>query len=183
MGRQARDMAGGWEISDVERLVGLPRRFIQRACYTGKDGVGILAPKTNARERTYDIQDLATLFVVRLLRDEHYSPDRKRHTLGEVRDAIAQEGGDIARMLRAESELLRDELEEISDQYLRARALLAALDEGSAPKRLAELVDELETASSIARTESEVDPAVLPGIDLVRELCHARGVSLTNGTS
>lgn len=33
---------GGWTISEVERLTGLPRRDIQRCCYSGKGGLGIV---------------------------------------------------------------------------------------------------------------------------------------------
>lgn len=118
----------GWEISDVERLVGLPRRYIQRACYAGKDGAAILSPETNGRERHYSEHDLATLLVVALYRDERYSPDRRRHTLREVRELMAERNWDVAGMLADEAELLRDQLEETYGQYLRARTLEAALD-------------------------------------------------------
>ena len=36
---------GGWTISEVERLTGLPRRDIQRCCYSGKGGLGIVKPQ------------------------------------------------------------------------------------------------------------------------------------------
>lgn len=32
---------GGWTISEVERLTGLPRRDIQRCCYSGKGGIAL----------------------------------------------------------------------------------------------------------------------------------------------
>ena len=32
----------GWRISEVERLTGLSRRDIQRVCYQGEGGIGLL---------------------------------------------------------------------------------------------------------------------------------------------
>lgn len=34
----------GWKIAEVERLVGLSLRDIQRACYQGRGGMGVLKP-------------------------------------------------------------------------------------------------------------------------------------------
>lgn len=176
MGRRTQHTARGWEISDVERLVGLPRRYIQRACYAGKDGVAILAPETNARERVYGVRDLATLFVVRLLRDERYSRDHQRHTLGEVRDAIVRQEGDVVRILETECELLRDLLEEVADQYVRACALSAALvEDGSAQERLAALADELGAVSAALDSDEGPDLAGLPGVELLEQLLEALG--------
>ena len=39
------EVADGWKISQVEALVGLPRRDIQRACYEGAGGLGIVKPR------------------------------------------------------------------------------------------------------------------------------------------
>lgn len=158
MAEGERHAAPGWEISDVERLIGLPRRYIQRACYAGKDGAAILSPTTNGRDRSYGVNDVAALFVVALYRDERYSPDRRRHTLGEVRALMEERDWDVKGMLASEAELLRDELDEVAGQYLRTRALEAALSDAP-EERLAELLREAESA-----------PLDLPGMELVREL-------------
>ena len=39
------EVADGWKISQVEALVGLLRRDIQRACYEGAGGLGIVKPR------------------------------------------------------------------------------------------------------------------------------------------
>lgn len=39
----------GWKISQVERLIELSRRDIQRSCYQGQGGVAILSPKDSSR--------------------------------------------------------------------------------------------------------------------------------------
>lgn len=165
--------AQGWEISDVERLIGLPRRHIQRACYTGKDGVGILAPETNGRNRVYGIHDLAALLAVSLLRDERYSRDHQRHTLGEVRDAIVDAGWDIERILQSETELLRDQLEEMSSQYLKVRALVAALDSNTPEESLASLIREVEAVGSALGPDAQAALLELPGFVLALELHRA----------
>lgn len=157
----------GWEISDVERLIGLPRRYIQRACYAGKDGAGILSPDTNGRERSYGVSDLATLFIVALYRDERYSPDRRRHTLGEVRNLMEERHWNVEEMLASEAELLRDELEEVAGQYLRARALEAALSE-KPEEGLAALLHEAEGASDALF--GRAGTLGTPGLALAREL-------------
>lgn len=169
-----------WGISDVERLVGLPRRYIQRACYTGKDGAGILAPATKGRDRAYGVRDLATLLAVSLLRDERYSRDHQRHTLGEVRDAIADQNGDVEQILQAESELLSDQIEETASQYLRVRALVAALSPCSAKARLSSLLSEIEAVDNALGPNAELALRALPGTDLAREL-YRSFVSATDG--
>lgn len=55
----------GWRIAEVERLVSLSRRDIQRACYQGRGGAGVLTPSDGSwGRRTYDERDLATLFLL-----------------------------------------------------------------------------------------------------------------------
>lgn len=55
-----------WKISQVEKLIGLSRRDIQRACYKGRGGVAILQPKDSSwGRRNYSLEDVATLFVVK----------------------------------------------------------------------------------------------------------------------
>lgn len=61
----------GWRIAEVERLVSLSRRDIQRACYQGRGGAGVLTPSDGSwGRRTYDERDLATLFLLAQRRRE-----------------------------------------------------------------------------------------------------------------
>ena len=58
---------GGWTISEVERLTGLPRRDIQRCCYSGKGGLGIIKPQDSTwGRRTYSVDEIALLYVCNL---------------------------------------------------------------------------------------------------------------------
>lgn len=70
----------GWTISQVEALIGLSRRDIQRCCYEGKGGVGILSPEDSKwGRRTYSAEDLARLFIVAQLKASGLSlPEAKR---------------------------------------------------------------------------------------------------------
>lgn len=60
---------GAWTISEVERLTGLPRRDIQRCCYSGKGGLGIVdVPNSAWGRRCYGVAEMAALYVVQLER-------------------------------------------------------------------------------------------------------------------
>ena len=77
------EVADGWKISQVEVLVGLPRRDIQRACYEGAGGLGIVKPRnTTWGWRVYEVPDVAKLFLLAQGR-------RQGKTLDEVRDELA----------------------------------------------------------------------------------------------
>ncbi len=69
-----------WQIAQVQRLVDMSRRDIQRACYDGKGGVGILRPHDSTwGRRSYGEEDLAELFVIARLRREGLSlPEIRR---------------------------------------------------------------------------------------------------------
>ncbi len=114
----------GWKISQVERLIGLPRRDIQRACYAGKGGVDIVAPAdTTWGRRLYSKEDLAWLFLVKLYKDEGYS-------LPEISKMLSGENlNDLRSELKTQLHRLMERLEEAKLQYFRARSLLSALDE------------------------------------------------------
>ena len=89
------EVADGWKISQVEVLVGLPRRDIQRACYEGAGGLGIVKPRnTTWGWRVYEVPDVAKLFLLAQGR-------RQGKTLDEVRDELAScEGArDVLRKL------------------------------------------------------------------------------------
>ena len=77
------EVADGWKISQVEVLVGLPRRDIQRACYEGAGGLGIVKPRnTTWGWRVYEVPDVAKLFLLAQGR-------RQGKMLDEVRDELA----------------------------------------------------------------------------------------------
>ena len=42
------ELASGWKVSQVEALIDLPRRDIQRACYEGPGGIGIVRPQNTS---------------------------------------------------------------------------------------------------------------------------------------
>ena len=129
---------GGWTISEVERLTGLPRRDIQRCCYSGKGGLGILKPQDSTwGRRTYSACDVATLFVVRLEKQQGLSlPEigeklRKRPAIGSE----AEPG-----LLAVHIARLKEQQEEVAGQLLAARALLMA-SQGAEPLLAGELVE------------------------------------------
>ena len=89
------EVADGWKISQVDALVGLPRRDIQRACYEGAGGLGIVKPRnTTWGWRVYEVPDVAKLFLLAQGR-------RQGKTLDELRDELAScEGArDVLRRL------------------------------------------------------------------------------------
>lgn len=114
---------GGWRISEVERLLGLGRRDIQRACYGGRGGVAILDPTDTAwGRRTYDGHDLAQLFLVGQLR-------RRGLSLPEVKaefEGSRAAGRTVEDMLAVQVARLREQAEEVAGRLLQAEALLAA---------------------------------------------------------
>ena len=59
------ELASGWKVSQVEALIDLPRRDIQRACYEGPGGIGIVRPQnTSWGWRVYEVADVAKLFLL-----------------------------------------------------------------------------------------------------------------------
>lgn len=114
----------GWTISQVEALIGLSRRDIQRCCYEGKGGVGILSPKDSKwGRRTYTADDLARLFIVARMKADGMS-------LPEARRALEQAENDG----KKDSDLLLDfadrtaeKIEQLETLLLSAKALLAAV--------------------------------------------------------
>lgn len=118
-----RDAPQGWKISQVERLIDLPRRDIQRACYAGQGGACILEPADSTwGKRFYSTDDIAKLMLVKLYKDQGYC-------LPEIRDLLIGPDGQT----NAEKELsvwkarLEEELLEIELKLNRVLALLAAL--------------------------------------------------------
>lgn len=145
---------GGWTILEVERLTGLPRRDIQRCCYSGKGGLGIVKPQDSTwGRRTYSARDVATLFVVRLEKQQGLSLSeigeklRKRPVIGsEVEPGLL--AVHIAR--------LKERQEEVSGQLLAARALLMA-SQGAGPLLAGELVENEIDAQLVEALHKMVD--------------------------
>ena len=64
---------GGWRVSQVERLLNMPRRDITRSCYADlkRGGAGILQPADGTwGRRNYSIEDIAWLYLVKLQHDQ-----------------------------------------------------------------------------------------------------------------
>lgn len=126
--REAEMSKHEWKISQVEKLIGLSRRDIQRACYSGKGGAAILAPKDSSwGKRSYSLEDLAKLFVVKCHR-------QKGMSLVESADAFRrfEESQNNYSMLDAQVSLMLTQCDELERQIICGRLLHAATeDEGS----------------------------------------------------
>lgn len=119
-----------WKISQVEKLIGLSRRDIQRACYKGRGGVAILQPKDSSwGRRNYSLEDVATLFVVKCHKERGLS-------LVEIKRVFerseASEGG--CAMLEDQVSLMLDRRDELERQIACGRLLVAAT-KGRTPLR------------------------------------------------
>lgn len=175
----------GWKISQVERLIDLPRRDIQRACYAGQGGACILEPTDSTwGKRFYSAGDIAKLMLVKLHKDQGYS-------LPEIRDLLNHPG----KQFEAQEQLsiwrarLEEEMLEVELKLNRVLALLAALEHDgdkhadaiedllrqqlsqNTIDALTEVLSKAEPTSLTAETldtlESHLD---IPGIDLVIDL-------------
>lgn len=161
-----------WTISQVERLISLPRRYIQRCCYTGKGGVGIVQPKESEwGHRYYEVEDIAKLYLVTRYRD-------RGHTLPEAKQALEEksaQGHLLTEMLASEETRLSEELEELQTRLVRAQALKAALSENSASE-LDALMSKEAKLQGLANPTHEL-LSELPGLDLAIELRYGSGAS------
>lgn len=129
---------GGWTISEVERLTGLPRRDIQRCCYSGKGGLGIVKPQDSTwGRRTYSVDEIATLFVVHLEKQQGLSLPEIAEKLHK-RPAIGSEAE--PGLLAVHIARLKERQEEVAGQLLAARALLMA-SQGAEPLLAGELIE------------------------------------------
>lgn len=121
------EVADGWKISQVEVLVGLPRRDIQRACYEGAGGLGIVKPRnTTWGWRVYEVPDVAKLFLLAQGR-------RQGKTLDEVRDELAScEGArDVLHKLARCEQAAREACDAQAGASMSARALRCAIEQGN----------------------------------------------------
>lgn len=131
---------GGWTISEVERLTGLPRRDIQRCCYSGKGGLGIVKPQDSTwGRRTYSVEEVALLYVVQLERLEGLS-------LPEISERFHESAGDgsfdVAKTLAIRAARLDEQRETICGRLAAAHALHLALDGGGSCDAIGSFVEQ-----------------------------------------
>ena len=157
----------GWKIAEVEQLVGLSRRDIQRACYQGRGGVGVLKPSDGSwGRRTYDERDLAVLFLLAQRR-------REGLTLSQAAERIREDSRDhtLSQLLEVEVEKLSEQLEAIEDRLVRAEALSAALgEEPTRTQRLSQMKNRIEEASEACTSSPIFSHEDLPGMGLLQAL-------------
>ena len=130
---------GGWTISEVERLTGLPRRDIQRCCYSGKGGLGIIKPQDSTwGRRTYSVDEIALLDVVQLERLEGASlPEISNRMHGAAQNAPV----DPAEALLSHIARLEERREAVVGQLVSAQALCVALHERQTAQALGAFVE------------------------------------------
>lgn len=159
----------GWKIAEVERLVGLSRRDIQRACYQGRGGVGVLKPSDGSwGRRTYDEQDLAALFLLAQERREGLTLSQAAERLRE-----GTSNHTLSQLLEIEAEKLSEQLELIEDRLVRAEALAAAIEEEpTRTQRLSQVKAHAEEMGKVPECPSAPLPLRedLPGMDLLQAL-------------
>lgn len=172
----------GWVISQVTRLIDLPRRDIQRCCYSGPGGVEILKPAESSwGKRFYSKDDIARLMLVKIYRDQGYSLPEIEEILGQ-----AAEHDETQALLGIQEARLEEQLEETQLQLNRIRALRAATNPNvhAAEQEIEALLRNLLLDETIAKikAESHNDTAQscefpslenllnTPGIDLLVDL-------------
>ena len=121
------ELAGGWKVSQVEALTGLSRRDIQRVCYEGPGGIGIVSPRNTAWGwRMYEVADIAKLFLVAQAR-------RRSQTLEEACRGLApneSEAG-LANALELCEQRALDARDTEAGAFAAAHALRCALAQGN----------------------------------------------------
>lgn len=117
------ELASGWKVSQVEALIDLPRRDIQRACYEGPGGIGIVRPRnTSWGWRVYEVADVAKLFLVAQARRRSQTLEEACHVLASSED----EAG-LANALELCEQRARDARDTEAGALMAARALKCAL--------------------------------------------------------
>lgn len=120
------ELASGWKVSQVEALIDLPRRDIQRACYEGPGGIGIVRPRnTSWGWRVYEVADVAKLFLLAQAR-------RRSQTLEEACREFtpSEDKTDLASALELCEQRARDARDTEAGAFMAARALQCALEQG-----------------------------------------------------
>lgn len=121
--------AAGWQISQVVNLLDMPRRDITRSCYADRKrgGAGILQPVDGSwGRRSYSVEDIAWLYLVKLQHDEGYS-------LPEIAQRMDTSAGvdELCERLDVAAERASEAYDELLVRRERARILQCALKEGS----------------------------------------------------
>ncbi len=175
----------GWTISQVEALIGLSRRDIQRCCYEGKGGVGILSPKDSKwGRRTYTADDLARLFIVAQMKADGMSLPEA----GRALERAEHDGKTDAELLRDYAERVAEKIEQLESLLLSAKAILEQNDQtrlrkliedqlGKAvekPEEGAEITHRLESCDFAGLSDDVrffiLDQLDIPGLALALEL-------------
>ena len=120
------ELAGGLKVSQVEALTGLSRRDIQRVCYEGPGGIGIVSPRNTAWGwRMYEVADIAKLFLVAQAR-------RRSQTLEETCRGLApnESEADLACALKFCEQRALDARDAETGAFAAAHALRCALELG-----------------------------------------------------
>jgi len=156
----------GWKISEVERLTGLSRRDIQRVCYQGEGGIGLLSPKeTKWGYRVYSAQDLKVLYAVSLLRE-------RGKTLPQVKREFERVHSDVDAILDEQIDLLREEIEKSVSRYHKALALGRAKDRDALERLFRHIAAFELTFAGDDGPDSALD---LPEMELLVELMYGPG--------
>lgn len=119
------EVVDGWKISQVEALIGLPPRDIQRACYDGSGGFGLVKPRnTTWGWRVYETTDLAKLFMLAQAR-------KQGKTLDEIRNELApcENASDLSRGLARWEQVAREARGIHAGVTMSARALRCAIED------------------------------------------------------
>ena len=157
--RREEKVREGWQISEVERLVGLTRRDIQRACYEGEGGAGILEVADSTwGKRSYSAGELAVLYHVRLRRDEGLTLPEVSRLFERARGG---EGG-WGRFAGDMTERLGDAHDEATERLVCARSLAAATaaeDGGADVAALDAAVWEMLVWGATSLARGEMQPA------------------------
>lgn len=165
---QADMTQGSWRISQVETLIGLPRRDIQRACYSGRGGAAILEPEDGSwGKRAYSCEDVAKLFVVKRLRDQGMSlPEVKEHF------QRFEKGCHDYSMIDDQVSTMLADVDLLEAQIACGRALSIAVEDGLESEALCELVhSEVLKAIACASAESIGSGEVLDALVLLLQAC------------
>ncbi len=120
------EFASGWKVSQVEALIDLPRRDIQRACYEGPGGIGIVQPRnTSWGWRVYEVADVAKLFLLAQAR-------RRSQTLEEACRKItpSEDKADLTNALELCEQRAREARDTEAGALASAHALQCALGHG-----------------------------------------------------
>lgn len=142
---------GGWTVSEVERFTGLSRRDIQRCCYQGKGGVGILEPQDSSwGRRSYSAEDIATLYVVHLEKRAGLSLPEVAQ---KIRASQTAANFDALDVLAKHGARLEEQLEELSGNVLSIAALRSVCG-GNSQECIGELVEHALT-EQIGKAMSE----------------------------